>query len=82
MRNLLFLPLLFIFSCSFAQGEFIGNLRSKKYHYDSCKWAKQIKPENRVYFSMPEEAVAKGYTPCGICRPPTKSDESQLARLR
>lgn len=40
---------------------FVGSKNSTKYHTPSCRWAKQIKPENRVCFSSVEDAVAQGY---------------------
>lgn len=40
---------------------FVGSKNSDKYHLPTCRWAKQIKPENIVCFSSTEDAVSKGY---------------------
>jgi hypothetical protein len=42
---------------------FVGSKNSNKYHIPTCRWAKQIKPENIVCFSSAEDAVSKGYQP-------------------
>ncbi len=46
---------------------FVGSRNSNKYHLPTCRWAKQIKPENLVCFSSVEEAIAKGYQPDKNC---------------
>jgi len=56
-----------------ASSYFVGSKNSDVYHYPSCRYAKRIKPENRVYFDTPEEAIAAGYHPCKVCKPPTSS---------
>lgn len=53
--------------------KFVGSKNSNKYHYTWCKWALKIKPSNLVTFDSPEEAIAAGYIPCKVCKPPTKS---------
>jgi hypothetical protein len=40
---------------------YTGSKNSNKYHLPSCRWAKNIKPENRVCFSSEDEAKLKGY---------------------
>lgn len=40
-----------------ANGEYIGNKNSKKFHRPDCEWAKKISPGNRVYFKTREEAI-------------------------
>jgi len=50
--------------------KFVGSINSNKYHYPDCKWAKKIKPENKIWFSSPEDAQSKGYVPCKVCKPP------------
>jgi len=47
--------------------EYIGNKKSKKFHFPTCRTLP--KESNRVYFSSREEAVEKGYDPCGNCKP-------------
>lgn len=46
---------------------FIGSKNSNKYHLPSCRWAKNIKPENKVCFSSPEDAINRGYQPDKNC---------------
>jgi len=50
-----------------AEMEYIGNRKSKKFHFVSCRTLP--KENNRTYFSSREEAVSEGYTPCGNCNP-------------
>lgn len=46
---------------------YVGSKNSNKYHLPTCRWAKQIKPENRVCFSSEDEAKSKGYLPDKNC---------------
>lgn len=46
---------------------FVGSKNSNKYHLPSCRWAKQIKPENIVCFKDENEAKSKGYLPDSNC---------------
>lgn len=46
---------------------FLGSKNSNKYHLPSCRWAKSIKPENRVCFSSEDEAKSRGYLPDKNC---------------
>jgi len=46
---------------------FVGSKNSNKYHLPTCRWAKQIKPENLVCFSSAEDAAAKSYQPDKNC---------------
>lgn len=46
---------------------FIGSKNSNKYHLPTCRWAKQIKPENIVCFASAEAATQKGYQPDKNC---------------
>lgn len=48
---------------------YVGNSRTMKFHWPSCRWAKKISAGNRVGFSSREEAVESGYVPCQVCRP-------------
>jgi hypothetical protein len=57
----------------FASGNYVGSKKSDVYHYPSCHYVDQIKHENLIYFSSPEEAIAAGYRPCKGCKPPTSS---------
>lgn len=49
---------------------FVGSIKSNKYHYPSCRWAKKIKPENEIWFTGSADARAHGYVPCSVCNPP------------
>lgn len=49
---------------------YVGSEKSDVYHYPSCHYVKNIKPENKVYFSSTEEARRAGYRPCKVCTPP------------
>ncbi len=46
---------------------YIGNVNSKKFHELDC--SKLPSEANRIYFTSREEAIEKGYEPCGICKP-------------
>ena len=50
-----------------SQREYIGNRKSKKFHYPTCRTLP--KESNRIYFSSREEAVDHGFDPCGNCEP-------------
>ena len=50
--------------------DYVLNNNSKKFHYPGCSSAKQIKEENRAdYHGSREELIARGYSPCGRCKP-------------
>lgn len=71
-RARLFSVLLFLVLLATAvqAAEFWGSSKSDKYHFPSCRHARNIKPANLVVFKSPAEAVQSGYTPCKVCRPP------------
>lgn len=46
---------------------FGGNHRLKIYGTLYCTFGKRMKRENRVFFNLEEEAIEKGYRPCGHC---------------
>lgn len=43
--------------------QFVGSKNSNKYHLPSCRFAKNIKEENLVYFVSEEDAQSRGYIP-------------------
>ena len=47
------------------KGEFIGSVKSNKYHWPNCPWAKKISPNNQILFSSEQEAQSAGYIRCG-----------------
>ncbi len=46
---------------------YIGNKNSLKFHRSNCKSLPIEK--NRVYIETRDEAIARGFTPCGNCQP-------------
>jgi methylphosphotriester-DNA--protein-cysteine methyltransferase len=71
-RHLLLLIIVFGLSVSvFAEGKFCGSRESDKYHYPECRYVKEIKPENLVWFKDEYDAVRQGYRPCQVCKPPS-----------
>lgn len=46
---------------------FVGSKNSNKYHLPTCRYAKNISPENLVCFSSADEAKSKGYLPDKNC---------------
>jgi len=42
---------------------FVASKNSKVYHLPSCKYAKRIKEENKIWFRSEEEAKRMGYRP-------------------
>lgn len=58
---------------SSAAQTYVGSKKSDVYHYPSCHYVDNIKPENLISFSSPEEAQSAGYRPCKGCNPPTSS---------
>lgn len=53
-----------------SNGIFVGSIKSDKYHYPSCGSAKNIHPENEIWFSSSQDARSHGYVPCARCNPP------------
>lgn len=53
-------------------GTFIGDIKSKLYHYSSCEFACMISEQNKMVFSSAASALARGYKPCKVCKPPDK----------
>jgi hypothetical protein len=52
------------------RGQFIGRSDWNRYHRLNCKYAQRIEDDKQVWFATPEDAFAKGYIPCKICKPP------------
>jgi methylphosphotriester-DNA--protein-cysteine methyltransferase len=51
---------------------YVGSRHSNKYHYPNCRYALKIKQENVITFSSAQEAIAAGYVPCKVCKPPVR----------
>jgi len=52
-----------------TSGAYVGSIKSDKFHYPWCQWAKKIKPENEIWFKTREEAIKANYKPCKVCGP-------------
>lgn len=52
-----------------VSASFIGNRNSKVYHLPTCP--SLPRESNRVYLNSFEEALEQGFTPCGVCKPPS-----------
>ena len=49
---------------------YIVNTNTKKFHKPDCSGVKDMKASNKMKFTgTKEEAMEKGYSPCGTCRP-------------
>jgi hypothetical protein len=48
---------------------YIGNKKSLRFHVPSCRSVTQMKDKNKVEFHSREEAIERGYIPCGDCNP-------------
>lgn len=48
---------------------YVGSIESDTYHYPSCRWVKNILPENLIGWDTVEDAQTAGYSPCGTCNP-------------
>ena len=47
------------------QGSYIGNVKSKKFHYPTCH---SLPAEhNQIILNSREEAISQGFTSCGNC---------------
>ena len=52
-----------------SSGVYVGSVDSDKYHNPGCRFAKEILPENEIWFDSIEDAQNSGYSPCGGCHP-------------
>lgn len=50
-----------------TQGDYIGNVNSKKFHLPSCSGLPET--QNQIHFATRQAAVQAGYTPCARCKP-------------
>lgn len=48
---------------------YIGNTRSKKFHYSHCSTIKNPNASHFVGFNSRDEAIAAGYVACKRCKP-------------
>ena len=47
----------------------LGSIEGHTYHRPSCRWAKNIRDENRICFASIRTAEDHGYNPCSTCKP-------------
>lgn len=52
-----------------ATVKYIGNKKSKRFHYSDCTSVNNMKESNKVSLYSRDEAINMGYSPCGICKP-------------
>ena len=52
-----------------TEAMYIGNKKSMRFHVPTCRAVAQMKEKNKVEFSSREEAVERGFIPCGDCNP-------------
>lgn len=52
-----------------SSAAYIGNRNSKRFHVPDCASVAAMKEKNRVELASREEALEKGYKPCGNCHP-------------
>ena len=73
MAKKLLLFLLSLTICMLAvpalASDYMGNSHSMKFHYTNCRTIKHANAAYWVHFNTRDEAVAAGYTPCGVCKP-------------
>lgn len=48
-------------------GRYLGNIRSKRFHLESCPYGRQTRPQNRIHFSRQWDAFRQGYAPGRKC---------------
>ena len=60
--------------CAGASSYYVGSRYSDVYHYTGCYYVDNIKYDNLIYFSTPNQAINAGYRACKVCSPPTWSD--------
>ena len=50
--------------------DYVLNKKTKKFHYPDCSSVDQMKNKNRLDFTgSRDDVIAKGYDPCGLCKP-------------
>lgn len=47
--------------------EFVGSIRSNKYHLPGCHHTDRIQPQNRICFLDKKAVTDYGYTSCATC---------------
>lgn len=52
-----------------ASGQYVASKIRAPFHLATCKWAQKIDPQNLVWYSTREAAIADGHCPCKVCNP-------------
>lgn len=50
-------------------GQFVGSIKSDKFHRPTCQWAKKIEKENQIWFKDKNQAIQQKYQACSVCKP-------------
>lgn len=48
---------------------YVGNIGTKKFHVETCRYAVNMKDTKKITFHSIEEALQAGYSPCKTCKP-------------
>ena len=57
-------------SAAFEDADYVVNLNTGRFHYPWCAGVEQMSESSRLYVQAErEDLIAKGFTPCGSCRP-------------
>lgn len=50
--------------------DYVLNTNKMKFHYPSCNSVKQMSEKNKAFYTgSREDVIARGYSPCGNCKP-------------
>ena len=52
-----------------VESAYVGNKNSHVFHRSTCSSVSSMSEKNKVAFFLREEAIEKGYKPCGKCNP-------------
>lgn len=58
-----------VYAAASSETAYIGNINTKKFHRFNCASVNDINVKNKTSLSSREEAIDKGYAPCGRCKP-------------
>lgn len=50
-------------------GKYVASANSDKFHKNTCRFAKNIKDNNKLSFKSRSDAIKQGYSPCKLCNP-------------
>ncbi|WP_019227482.1 ComEC/Rec2 family competence protein [Sedimentibacter sp. B4] len=52
-----------------SETNYVGNKNSLVFHKTDCSSVADMKESNKIFFTIRQNAVDQGYTPCGRCNP-------------